>query len=394
MRILYVADDLYPGFGGQARASEGHIAALRERGHELAALAGREPHPTAAPEGVRVVRLPSWQPGKTQTRFTHPIVTIIAAEVAQADIVHANTPGPLTAVTRVLAARYGVPVVMGVHTQLETSSLQMPLAAALIERLLSVWYRWLFSSADLLVAPTSFAADTARAFSSGRVEVVSNGIDVSTWPTPAVKTRGRHRKLAYLGRLSAEKHPFDLLTLMENLPEETALVIAGSGPLEERLREEIGSRGLEKRVSMTGFISEEEKRELLYDTELFLMPSPAELQSIATLEAMAAGCAVAVVGHASSAVPALVTEARGGVVLAVDDAATQAKQLLALLDDGEALQAAQSNARRYAELHDVRRSATRLERLYLELLPAGTTRRPAAESAAIEPTPVEGEGQR
>ncbi len=333
MRILYVADDLYPGFGGQARASEGHIAALQARGHDLTAIAGRENHHNATPAGVRVVRMPSWQPGRTQTRFAYPVISLIAAEVARADVVHANTPAALSAVTLLLAARRGVPVVMGVHTQLETSSLQLPFAGAAVARLLSVWYRWLFSRADLLVAPTVFAAGTARTFSAGRVEVVSNGIDLSGWPAAAPKKPGQRRRLAYLGRLSAEKRPIDLLALLEYLPDEVELVIAGSGPLEDRLREEIVSRNLAQRVRLAGFITEAEKRELLYGSELFVMPSPAELQSIATLEAMAAGCAVAVFGHASSAVPALVNEARAGVVLPATGAATQAEQLLALLSD-------------------------------------------------------------
>src|SRR5699024_2157673 len=108
------------------------------------------------------------------------------------------------------------------------------------------------------------------------------------------------------------KRPLDLLALMERLPPDVQLVIVGGGPLQERLRQEIAARQLSCRVRLAGFVSEAEKRALLANTELFVMPSPAELQSIATLEAMAAGCAVAAFGHASSAVPTLVREAQAG----------------------------------------------------------------------------------
>ncbi|HZW99180.1 MAG TPA: hypothetical protein VFF10_03905, partial [Trueperaceae bacterium] len=63
MKILFVADDLYPGFGGQARSTEGHMAALASLGHEVRALAGAEPRPTQPAAGVTVDRLPSWRLG-------------------------------------------------------------------------------------------------------------------------------------------------------------------------------------------------------------------------------------------------------------------------------------------------------------------------------------------
>ena len=46
LRVAVVADDLYPGFGGQAAATEGHIEALLALGHEVRVLAGAERKPT------------------------------------------------------------------------------------------------------------------------------------------------------------------------------------------------------------------------------------------------------------------------------------------------------------------------------------------------------------
>jgi glycosyltransferase involved in cell wall biosynthesis len=372
MRILFIADDLYPGFGGQARATEGHIRALAERGHEVVALAGSEDEPTEVPDGVRVERLPSWRLGDSQTRFAHPIVSRIWPLVAWADVIHANTPAATTAVATLIARRLGVPVVMGVHTQLETSTLQAPILGPVLRRLLTTWYRMLFGSADALTAPTAFAAETARVFSSGRIEVVSNGLALSNWLTlePRKPRRGV-RALAYVGRLSPEKRPQDLIDLAAALPEDYRISICGEGPLEAQMRDAIAARGLAGKVEMLGFLSEERKRRLLCTTELFVMPSPAELQSIATLEAMAAGCAVAAVGYDSSAVPRLVSEARAGIVLTVADGAGQAEQVVELMNDEAALATAQANARSYARTHDVARSAARLEELYLDLLRTG-----------------------
>lgn len=371
VNVLFVADDMYPGFGGQARSSEGHIAALTARGHSVVAVAGRDPRPTEPPSGVTVHRLPAWLVPGTQTLLALPMLSVLRPAIAWADVVHVNLPTPLGAAALSLARRRNVPVVMGVHTQLETTTSHLPGAARWVGVGLLRWYRYVFSRADMLVAPTPFAAELARAFSAGRIEVVSNGLDLTDLPTPpppAPAAPGQLRRLAYVGRLSPEKRPQDLLPLLAELGPGFQLCVAGAGPLAEELAAEVRNLGLEERVALVGFVSEEEKRRLLLDSELFLMPSPAELQSIATLEAMACGCAVATVGHASSAVPSLVREADAGVVLPVGDAAAQARELRALLESPERLRSARVNARAYAESHDVAVVVGRLEALYRELV--------------------------
>lgn len=377
MRILFVADDLYPGFGGQARATEGHAAALVARGHQVVAVAGSEPEPSEPPPGVRVVRLPSFRLGRAQTRFALPVASRLAAELAWADVVHVNTPTPLAMVTAALARRRGVPVVMGVHTQIETSTLQVPLLGPLLAPLLRAWYGHVFSQADLLTAPTTFARDMASTLADVPGEVVSNGIDVQRWSAPPVDAAasGGVYRLAYVGRLSSEKRPQDLLALMARLDDRYHLDIAGTGPLEDEMRRRIAAAGLGARVRLLGYVAEDEKRALLARADVFVMPSPAELQSIATLEAMAVGCAVAAVGHASSAVPGFVRASGAGIVLPVDDAEAQAAALRAFLEgDATRLGEARERARAYAASHDMRVVAAQLERLYLGLTQGSATR--------------------
>lgn len=370
MHILYVADDLYEGFGGQARATQGHLAALAARGHEVTAVAGRDAHPSQPPPGVTLLRVPSFRLGSAQTRIALPLLSTLLPAVARADVLQANTPAVLTAVALLLARRRGVPVVLGVHTQVETSTLQLPMVAGFVARGLRAWYRWLFSRADLLVAPTAFAAATSRDFTSTPVEVVSNGVDVGSFPV-GPRAVGAERLLVYVGRLSAEKRPRDLLALMHELPGHYRLVMAGAGPQAAELARSVEAEGLSGRVRLAGYVGEAEKRELLASADAFVMPSPTELQSIATLEAMAAGCAVVAFDHPTSAVPGLVREAGGGVVVPPRDAASQAAAIEALLADADELAACRARARAYAVANDVARSAERLEQLYVGLLSEG-----------------------
>src|SRR5690606_30472089 len=109
---------------------------------------------------------------------------------------------------------------------------------------------------------------------------------------------------------------------------------------------------------------------------------PAELQSIATLEAMASGAAVVAWGYASSAVPSLVEEAAGGVVVPPGDPKGQAAAILGLMEEQAALAAARANARACARTHAAARSAARLEELYAGLVAARRAEAAGARGAA------------
>ena len=382
LRIGFVADDLYPGFGGQASATQGHIEALVARGHRIRAVAGREASQIDPPPGVELRRVPAWQPGETQTNFALPSPSAVAWLIGWADVVHINTPTPLALVAGLAARASRIPCVMGVHTQLESSSLHFDRGRRVVEAAVGTWFRTLFSVADALTAPTSFAARASRAFTDTPVRVVSNGVRLPSHVPTRAEARARlapelavadgTRVLTYVGRLAPEKRPGDLLELIERLPGDVVLWVAGTGPLSSSLKAEANQRGLQERVRFLGWVSEERKHLLLAAADLFVMPSPTELQSIATLEAMARGCAVAAADHATSAVPSVVRDVDGGVVYPPEDPAAAAAHIEALLADERALRTYKEHARRGAERHELDRSAEALEALYVALIEGRT----------------------
>lgn len=271
---------------------------------------------------------------------------------------------------------------MGVHTQLESSSLHFDRGRRVVEAAVGAWFSVLFAVAHALTAPTPFAARASRAFTDTQVHVVSNGVRLPTAVPDRRDARARlapdlamsadRRVLVYVGRLAPEKRPRDLLDLVERLPHEVVLWIAGTGPLAAELGTEAYERNLGERVRFLGWVPEERKRLLLAAADLFVMPSPTELQSIATLEAMAHGCAVAAADYATSAVPSVVREADGGIVYPPEDPAAAAVRIGTLLHDEEALRTYQENARRGAERHGLDRSAEALEKLYVALIEGRT----------------------
>lgn len=383
MRIAFVADDLYPGFGGQAAASEGHIQALLQLGHEVRVLAGSEESPTELPTGVRLGRLPVWHPGEKQTQLAFPRRKDIQELLSWAEVAQINTPTPLALRTLRLARRRGVPTVMGFHTQEESATLHFDRLRPLVTAGLRRWYGYLYRQPDCLAAPTEFAARLARCYTSQPVHVVSNGIRLPE-KDPGGPGRishlrdgllsGRRFLLVYLSRLSEEKHPQDLLEIMAELGRlrsDTRLVVAGGGPLRRKLERRTSELGLKSTVRFLGYVSGRDKDDLLTAGDLFLMPSPTELQSIATLEAMARRCAVVALEAHTSAVCEMVRNARCGACYEpgrIDDAAQEINRLL---NKPVELRRLQENAGKAAQAHDVRESGRRLEGIYTSLLASG-----------------------
>jgi len=380
MRIAFVADDLYPGYGGQAVSTEGHAGALLERGHEVRALAGAERSPTEPP-GVAVERLPVWRPPNKQIHYAFPLRKKVLALVSWADVVHINTPTPLAFRTLRMAHRANVPTILGFHAQEESMTMH---TGKLILPLLRGWYRFIYRMPDALIAPTPFASRLAARYTKRPVHVVSNGIRLpKTGPTERERAAALRRRMlqgkrfliSHVGRLSHEKRPEGLLELLRALAAhrwDARLVVAGDGPLRRDLERRAARLGLADMVRFLGYVPEEEKHDLLQASDLFLMPSPTELQSIATLEAMAHGCAVVAAGFATSAVPEIVQESEAGISYDPERLSGAAAKIGCLLDRPDELHGFQENAARAAKDHDIRESGRRLEEVYRTLIQART----------------------
>ena len=394
MRVAFVADDLYPGFGGQASATEGHIEALLALGHEIRVLAGAEKSPVPPPDGVVLDRLPVWRPGDKQTQLALPRWEKIESLLRWADVVQINTPTPLALWTLWRAKRRGVPSVMGFHTQEESMTLHFDRLRPLVSMALRTWYGFLYHRPDCLVAPTAFAARLARSYTPRPVHVVSNGIRLPE-QAPDRQRRveqlrrklldGKRFLLVYVSRLSHEKRPQDLLEIIASLSrlrQDTRLIIAGRGPLQKELEQRASKSGLTDTVRFLGYVPEKKKWDLLDAGDLFLMPSPTELQSIATLEAMVRGCAVAALRSETSAVCEMVQEADCGLCYEEGHTDDAARGISGLLDLPSELRRMQGNAIRAARVHDIHESGRKLQEIYTALLhnrPETTTKKTMLE---------------
>ncbi len=97
-----------------------------------------------------------------------------------------------------------------------------------------------------------------------------------------------------VGRLQDSQKGFSLAIRAVSMISDIIYVIAGNGPDMNFYKDMINSLGLNDRVKLVGFVSDDEKLALMHESSAFLQPSYFESFSIVTLEALSQGAIVLV----------------------------------------------------------------------------------------------------
>jgi phosphatidylinositol alpha-mannosyltransferase len=129
------------------------------------------------------------------------------------------------------------------------------------------------------------------------IKFIPNGVNIKKYQTrPAMAVKHPNIKtILYIGRLEGRKGIKYLLRSFNELcktRDDVQLLIAGSGPEEEKLRDFVNEFNV-PRVTFLGFITDEDKVHHLHRADAFCSPAiKGESFGIVLIEAMAAGCPV------------------------------------------------------------------------------------------------------
>jgi colanic acid/amylovoran biosynthesis glycosyltransferase len=235
----------------------------------------------------------------------------------------------------------------------------------------------LVRSESLRSAVTDLGCEKAK------IEVQRTGIPLDEFPFrernfPSSDGGGEWR-FVQAGRLIEKKGlPVTLrafASFLKRYPNAT-LTIAGEGPLFGQLRGLTGELKIDNNVSFTGFISQEQLRDLYYASHIFLHPSETgpdgnqEGIPNSMLEAMAGGLPVFATEHGG--IPEAIKHGVSGVLVPERDDAELAWALLNAVEDRHFLsQVARGGAEVVRENFDLRVQARRLEDVYLRLIAGG-----------------------
>lgn len=154
------------------------------------------------------------------------------------------------------------------------------------------------------------------------------------------------------------------------------LTIAGEGPLLGDLQKLARELNIERHVSFTGFVSQEDLRDIYYRSHIFLHPSQigsdGNQEGIpnSMLEAMASGLPVLATNHGG--IPEAIENGVSGVLVRERDYVELAGALLSTTQDPALLsRIARAGTEVIRENFDLSTQALRLEDIYLRLIGRG-----------------------
>ncbi len=380
LTIVIGCDTFPPDINGAARFAERLAAGLASHGHDvhIVASAFDDTHGTFTEihdgQAMTVHRIKSYRiPQHKTLRYVWPFTlkkkTDEILRRVNPDVVHIQSHLIMGRYLVQSAKQQGIRLLATNHIMPENLIKYSVIIPKFLEKT-AMKLAWadagrILKQADFITTPTRRAANLLEeAAGVSDVLAISCGIDASKFANATPTTNSTPRVL-FLGRLDYEKHIHNLLKAVAMLPKKlnTQVEIVGDGGERKNLENLALELGIAKQVKFLGHITEEELPKAYERATLFAMPSIAELQSIATMEAMASGRPV--VAANAMALPHLVHDGDNGYLFEPDDVQEFSEKLKMILTADQAeLDRLSENSLYLIQSHDIERTLTIFEGLY------------------------------
>ena len=247
---------------------------------------------------------------------------------------------------------YRGPLVLLVHhlfgaTAFHEAGAALAGATWLLERPLGVLYRGVPTEA---VSGSTAQDLVRRGFHREDITVIENGVDLARCAPDPAGVRFPEPTMLYLGRLKKYKGVDLILRALARLRDEgvpARLIIGGKGDHAESLRRLRDELGLQDRVDMPGFVTEEEKLRLFRQCWVHVLTSPKEGWGISNLEA--AACGTPTVASDSPGLRDSVVDGETGFLVPHGDVEALARRLRAVLEEEALRRRLGAGARAFAQ---------------------------------------------
>jgi glycosyltransferase involved in cell wall biosynthesis len=389
MKILFGTDNFYPNVNGAAHFSYELAKGLAKSGHEVSVIAPSRKfrftvtkHQGITIYGISSVMIP---------KMIHPAgiripVTITPQKIKEIirevnpQIVHIQDHFMIGNVLVNTARKMHIPLV-GTNHFMPENFLHYLLPPDFAKKPLSkfAWKQFInvYQHLDIITTPTKTAAGLIKSLGlKNQVLAISCGVDLKRF-NPKIK--GDYLKKRYqiapskpvilfVGRLDKEKKidvvikAFSIVLKSIN----AHLVIVGKGKEKTNLINLTKSLELEKDVTFAGFVPDKELPYLHKMADIFTIASIAELQSIATMEAMASG--LPIVAAKVMALPELVHSGKNGYLFNDGDTKDLAKKIVKILENPDLKKRMSEYSLKIIRQHDIKNTIRSYEKLYKRIL--------------------------
>ncbi len=388
LKVVMACDTFAPDINGAARFAERLASGLVRHGHEVHIIAAS----TDSSHGSRVEmhdgsqmmvhRMRSHRVPQHKTlRWTQPLG--LSSEIRK--ILRKVKPDALHIQSHLLMGRFAIQAAKGSGLRMIATNHVMPenlIKYSLLPKFThkaAMRITWadagrILRKMDALTTPTRRAAELLESAAGVTgVLAISCGIDASRFANET-PTTNKNPRFLFLGRLDDEKRIPILLQAVAKLTEHPNVIVelVGDGGERENLSRLATDLGIADRVIFTGHISDQDLPAAYERCTAFVMPSIAELQSIATMEAMASGRPV--IAADAMALPHLVHDGDNGYLFPPDDADALADRLRLILNaDQQELDRLSENSLHLIQSHDIERTIRIFENLYVGIRDESST---------------------
>ncbi|MDO5618807.1 MAG: glycosyltransferase [Kocuria sp.] len=385
MTVLVVAETYPPDINGSSQFSRRLAQAMAHRGHRVHVAA---PRPSRGRSIRRMDGRVTEHRLRSHTAFTYTTFNLclpweVSGEIkrilddVRPDVVHVECHYILGRLFAREAARRGIRLIGTNHFIPENIEQHLPLPGIIRRMYRKISWRDMarvFSHCDVVTAPTPLAVDSMKANGfTYPVYALSNGIDAQNYQVRPGEQLPPHEHptILFVGRLDPEKNVDVLIRALSRIKNQTdaVLEIVGQGGEYNKLAELAQSLDVAERVNFRGFLSDADLRLAYLGAEIFSQPGTAELQSLVTLEAMAASRPVLLAN--ARALPHLVQSGVNGWLFPPGDDAVVAEKLLDFLNlTVEQRRSMGEASRKLVEQHSFGATVEAFERMYRGADPA------------------------
>ena len=220
-----------------------------------------------------------------------------------------------------------------------------------------------FSDKIVFLAP-SIRDKFLSIFNNEKLLVIPNSVDVSAYQDLRTDSERKYQ-LLFMGWIVKEKGVYDIVDVIPDVAAhfpDVQFVFAGNKEV-ELLQKKISQRGLNNFARVDGWVTGQEKIDLLLNSYCLLLPSYTEGIPNVILEAMASG--LPVITTPVGGIPSVVQEGVTGLFVTPGNKNELLAAILKLLKDGSLRNSMSIESRKQAEdLFDIEKIGFRLEEVY------------------------------
>jgi glycosyltransferase involved in cell wall biosynthesis len=282
------------------------------------------------------------------------------------DVLHVHFAVPTGVLGWALSLLSGIPYVLTVHLG--------DIPGAVPEKTAG-WFRFIrpftppiWRRAAVVIAVSDFTRGLARDQYGVPVLVIPNGVDLET---AALSERDLEvkspPKVVFVGRFQPQKNLLFLIDALSRLRDlRWDCVLVGDGPQRTAIETSIREKGLEERIRLTGWLSQDEVWSHFRGSDLLAMPSLSEGLPVVGVHALAHG--LAIVANRAGGLVDLVEDGVNGKLCEVGDESCFLESLRSCLEDSDRLRSMKGASLAMAKRYDIHRVGAAYEGVFNEVL--------------------------